>query len=107
MLRVVSCTVRLFVRRQVKAVLRGEAPPLTGSQLQKLMLSVGEAQRTARKVESTAQKYWFLEYLRRLPLGTPLRTVMLRWLKQDDDGLALVHLTDVSPTGTMLMAPYC
>lgn len=80
----------------MKAVLRGETPPLTGGQLHKLMLSVGEAQRAARKVEGSVNKYWVLEYLRRLPMGTPLRAVMLRWVKQDEDRLALVHLTDVS-----------
>lgn len=94
----------LLAHYQIKACLRGETPPLTSSQLEKIMLGVGSSQRSARKVESATQKYWILEYLRRLPVGVPLPAVLMRWIKQDADALALVHLLDVGFETTIRMS---
>lgn len=83
----------LIAHFQIKAHLRGDAPPFSAHDLQEVMLSVGTAVKEASLVERQTNRYWALEYLRRHP-DRVWEALMLRWLREDDN-LGLILLEDL------------
>lgn len=83
----------LIAHFQIKAHLRGDAPPFSAQDLQEVMLSVGTAVKEASLVERQTNRYWALEYLRRHP-DRVWEALMLRWLREDDN-LGLILLEDL------------
>ncbi|CAI5943977.1 unnamed protein product [Closterium sp. NIES-64] len=80
---------------QVKALLRGEPPPLSVSDLDTIVSHCAARQREVRRAEGAVERYWLQEYLRRLPANTVLTAVMLKWLRADGSPLALMLVEEV------------
>ena len=83
---------------QVKAVLRGEAPPFASGEIEGMMGQVGVCIREARRQEGLAARYWVVEYLRRQPRGKVWEGIVLRWIK-DGETLGSVFLKEVRGGG--------
>ena len=52
-----------MIHRQIKAVLRGEAPCYDAEALQRIAAVTDEAERVARLAERGSDEYWTLKYL--------------------------------------------
>ncbi|CAI5999430.1 unnamed protein product [Closterium sp. NIES-65] len=85
----------LLAHYQVKALLRGEPPPLSVSDLDTIVSHCAARQREVRRAEGAVERYWLQEYLRRLPANTVLTAVMLKWLRADGSPLALMLVEEV------------
>ena len=83
----------LLTHFQLKAHLRGEAPPFSSEQLKEVMLGVTAAAQEVTLVERQTNRYWGLEYLRRHPQEVWQATVLM-WLREDS-GLALILIEDL------------
>jgi len=83
----------LLTHFQLKAHLRGEAPPFSGEQLREVMISVSTATQEVTLVERQTNRYWSLEYLRR-HLNEVWQALVLMWLREDS-GLALILIEDL------------
>lgn len=83
----------LLTHFQLKAHLRGEAPPFSGEQLREVMMSVSTATQEVTLVERQTNRYWGLEYLRR-HLNEVWQALVLMWLREDS-GLALILIEDL------------
>ncbi|CAI5474578.1 unnamed protein product [Closterium sp. Yama58-4] len=92
----------LLAHYQVKALLRGEPPPLSVSDLDTIVSHCAARQREVRRAEGAVERYWLQEYLRRLPANTVLTAVMLKWLRADGSPLALMLVEESGrqPIGT-------
>lgn len=84
--------VDLLAHYQIKAVLRGEEPPLSGGYLEASMATINARCKTARKLQSDSDRYWILEYLRRQPSDRKYHACILRFVKNT---IATVWLTEV------------
>ncbi|CAI5486497.1 unnamed protein product [Closterium sp. Naga37s-1] len=93
----------LLAHYQVKALLRGEPPPLSVSDLDTIVSHCGARQREVRRAEGAVERYWLQEYLRRLPANTVLTAVMLKWLRADGSPLALMLVEEVGMETVMKM----
>lgn len=82
----------LLTHFQIKAVLRGETPPLSGGHLEASMVTVNAACKTAKKLQFDSERYWILEYLRRQPSNRKYRACVLRLVKNTN---AVVLLMEV------------
>lgn len=91
----------LLTHFQLKAHLRGEAPPFSGEQLREVMMSVTTAAQEVTLVERQTNKYWGLEYLRRHP-NEVWQALVLMWLREDSR-LALILIEDL---GLQLAMPF-
>lgn len=81
----------LLTHFQLKAHLRGQAPPFLAEQLKEVMLSVTTATQEVTLVERQTNRYWGLEYLRRHSSQT-WEAVLLMWLREDSRlGLILIE----------------
>ncbi|MEL7039694.1 MAG: ribonuclease R family protein [Cyanobacteria bacterium J06592_8] len=81
----------LLAHFQIKAHLRGEAPPFSTEQMQEMVMSLGPAVKEASKVERETNRYWSLEFLRR-HLDQVWDAILLRWLREDSNlGLLLLE----------------
>ena len=78
---------------QIKAHLRGDAPPFSAEQMQELMLSISSTVQEAVLVERQTNRYWGLEFLRR-HAHEVWQALVLRWLREHEN-LALVLLEDL------------
>ncbi|RUR74643.1 ribonuclease catalytic domain-containing protein [Chlorogloeopsis fritschii PCC 9212] len=83
----------LLTHFQLKAHLRGDAPPFSAEQLKEVMLTVSTITQEATMVERQTNRYWALEYLRRYP-ETSWQATVLMWLREDSN-LALILLEDL------------
>ncbi|MBF2008891.1 MAG: VacB/RNase II family 3'-5' exoribonuclease [Chlorogloeopsis fritschii C42_A2020_084] len=83
----------LLTHFQLKAHLRGDAPPFSAEQLKEVMLTVSTITQEATMVERQTNRYWALEYLRRYP-QTSWQATVLMWLREDSN-LALILLEDL------------
>ncbi|MFQ4141914.1 ribonuclease R family protein [Chlorogloeopsis sp. ULAP02] len=83
----------LLTHFQLKAHLRGDAPPFSAEQLKEVMLTVSTITQEATMVERQTNRYWALEYLRRYPEISWQATVLM-WLREDSN-LALILLEDL------------
>jgi exoribonuclease-2 len=83
----------LLTHFQLKAHLRGEAPPFTTEQLKEVMLSVTTATQEVTLIERQTNRYWGLEYLRRHHERV-WETLLLMWLREDSR-LGLILLEDL------------
>ncbi|CAI5507225.1 unnamed protein product [Closterium sp. Naga37s-1] len=93
----------LLAHYQVKALLRGEPPPLSVSDLDTIVSHCAARQREVRRAEGAVERYWLQEYLRRLPANTVLTAVMLKWLRADGSPLALMLVEEVGMETVMKM----
>jgi exoribonuclease-2 len=84
----------LLAHFQIKAHLRGDAPPFSVEEVKELMLTIGSTVQEAVLVERQTNRYWGLEFLRR-HADQVWQALMLRWLREHE-GLALVLLEDVA-----------
>lgn len=76
--------VDLIAHFQLKAHLRGAAPPFDGEALGKEIGRESDRGRRLRTAENRSNKYWQLEYLRRLPRGTEHQGTFVRMWKEED-----------------------
>jgi len=83
----------LLAHFQIKAHLRGEAPPFSAEALQEVLMSVSAAAQEAVWVERQTNRYWGLEFLRRHAADL-WQGLVLRWLREHES-LALVLLEDL------------
>jgi exoribonuclease-2 len=83
----------LLTHFQLKAHLRGEAPPFSAEQLKEVMISVSTITQEVTMVERQTNRYWALEYLRRHP-NQAWETTVLMWLREDSN-LALIMLEEL------------
>ncbi|MDJ0798821.1 MAG: ribonuclease R [Calothrix sp. MO_167.B12] len=83
----------LLTHFQLKAHLRGQAPPFSAEQLREVMNNVTTITQEVTMVERQTNRYWALEYLRRHP-DEVWQTEVLMWLREDS-GLALILLEDL------------
>jgi exoribonuclease-2 len=83
----------LLTHFQLKAHLRGDTLPFSVQQMQELTMSISSTVQEAVSVERQTNRYWGLEYLRRLPNET-WHALMLRWLREHEN-LGLVLLEDL------------
>ncbi|CAI5480613.1 unnamed protein product [Closterium sp. Yama58-4] len=93
----------LLAHYQVKALLRGEPPPLSVSDLDTIVSHCTARQREVRRAEGAVERYWLQEYLQRLPANTVLTAVMLKWLRADGSPLALMLVEEVGMETVMKM----
>eukprot|EP00271_Cylindrocystis_brebissonii_P008388 TRINITY_DN225_c0_g5_i1.p1 TRINITY_DN225_c0_g5~~TRINITY_DN225_c0_g5_i1.p1 ORF type:complete len:968 (-),score=227.06 TRINITY_DN225_c0_g5_i1:1038-3941(-) len=85
----------LLAHYQVKAVLRGEAPPFSSAALDSLVVKAGGRMREARRQENLAQRYWLQEFMRRRPRFSVMPALVLRFLKEGDNGLVVVLIHEI------------
>ncbi|MDX2232735.1 MAG: ribonuclease R [Leptolyngbyaceae cyanobacterium bins.349] len=78
---------------QIKAHLRGSPLPFSVPEMQELTMSISSTVQEAVSVERQTNRYWGLEYLRRLP-NEIWQALMLRWLREHEN-LGLVLLEDL------------
>ncbi|MBF2028095.1 MAG: VacB/RNase II family 3'-5' exoribonuclease [Oscillatoriales cyanobacterium C42_A2020_001] len=83
----------LLAHFQIKAHLRGESLPFSIQEMQELTMSISSTVQEAVSVERQTNRYWGLEYLRRLP-NEIWHALMLRWLREHEN-LGLVLLEDL------------
>lgn len=86
----------LLAHWQLKAALRGDAPPLGVIELGELLAGVNAAGQQISKVERDAQAYWMAYYFKNAMQTNPhamWRATVLGWFKLDA-GLARVMLED-------------
>lgn len=83
----------LLAHFQIKAHLRGEPLPFSVQEMQELTMSISSTVQEAVSVERQTNRYWGLEYLRRLP-NEIWHALMLRWLREHEN-LGLVLLEDL------------
>ncbi len=83
----------LLTHFQLKAHLRGQAPPFSPEQLREVMNNITTITQEVTMVERQTNRYWALEYLRRHP-SEIWQTEVLMWLREDS-GLALILLEDL------------
>jgi len=83
----------LLTHFQLKAHLRGETLPFSVQEMQELTMSISSTVQEAVSVERQTNRYWGLEYLRRLP-NEIWQALMLRWLREHEN-LGLVLLEDL------------
>lgn len=83
----------LLAHFQIKAHLRGETLPFSTQEMQELAMSISNIAKEAASVERQTNRYWGLEYLRRLP-NEIWHALMLRWLREHEN-LGLVLLEDL------------
>lgn len=83
----------LLTHFQIKAHLRGQAPPFSADRLREVMSNVTSITQEVTMVERQTNRYWALEYLRRYSYEI-WQTVVLMWLREDS-GLALILLEDL------------
>jgi exoribonuclease-2 len=83
----------LLTHFQLKAHLRGEAPPFSAEQVKEVMMTVSTITQELTMVERQTNRYWALEYLRRHP-GIVWQATVLMWLREDS-GLALILIEDL------------
>jgi exoribonuclease-2 len=81
----------LLAHFQIKANLRGEAPPFSAGEMQELVQGIMAAVQEASSVERQTNRYWGLEYLRRHAQES-WQALMLRWLREHENlGLILIE----------------
>lgn len=83
----------LLAHFQIKAHLRGDAPPFSPDILKELIQAVSSTAYEAALVERQTNRYWGLEYLRRHP-NHIWPSLMLRWLREHE-GLGLILIEDL------------
>jgi exoribonuclease II len=83
----------LLTHFQIKAHLRGEPLPFSAEEMQELTLSTSNTVQEAVSVERQTNRYWGLEYLRRMS-NEVWHALMLRWLREHEN-LGLVLLEDL------------
>ncbi|MDG2989995.1 ribonuclease R [Candidatus Synechococcus calcipolaris G9] len=83
----------LLAHMQIKAHLRGEAPPFTPQDLGEILLGLVASVQESILVERQTTRYWCLEFLRR-HRNEVWRGILLRWLRPDD-ALGLILLEDL------------
>ncbi len=83
----------LLAHFQIKAHLRGAPLPFSAQEMQELTMSISSTVQEAVLVERQTNRYWGLEYLRRLP-NEIWQALMLRWLREHEN-LGLVLLEDL------------
>jgi exoribonuclease II len=83
----------LLAHFQLKAHLRGDALPFSGSELTAVLVSVTTVAQEASFIERQTNRYWSLEFLRR-HADTVWQVIMLRWLREQDN-LALILFEDL------------
>jgi len=79
---------------QMKAHLRGEAPPFSADGLQALADGIAEAGRALGAAEREVGKYWFALWAARLPRDATLEGLVLGHMRPDAPGLAHVLLAE-------------
>lgn len=83
----------LLAHFQLKAHLRGDPLPFSGSELTAVLASVTTVAQEASFIERQTNRYWSLEFLRR-HADTVWQVMMLRWLREQDN-LALILFEDL------------
>nr|MDJ0774784.1 RNB domain-containing ribonuclease [Mastigocoleus sp. MO_167.B18] len=83
----------LLTHFQIKAHLRGDAPPFSADQLREVMMSVISTTQEVTMVERQTNRYWALEYLRR-HVSNIWQVTVLMWLREDSN-LALILIEEL------------
>lgn len=79
----------LLAHWQLKAALRGDAPPYTADGLLDVVEGVGATTQAMAKLEREAESYWVAEYFRQAAAAAPAAAqpawaaMFLCWLKQE------------------------
>lgn len=82
----------LLAHYQVKAFIRGDAPPFTAGQLEGIASIVNMHTRVAKRLFSTSLRYWIIEFLRRQPKEKKFRALILRFIKDRTAALLLMEV---------------
>ncbi|XP_042476524.1 ribonuclease II, chloroplastic/mitochondrial isoform X2 [Macadamia integrifolia] len=82
----------LLAHYQVKAFLKGDAPPFSAGQLEGLASLINMHVRVAKRLYNSSLRYWLLEFLRRQPKEKKFRALILRFIK---DRMAALLLMEV------------
>lgn len=80
---------------QVKAFLRGDVPPYNSGSVEAKTALANVRSKEARRLQSSAVRYWTLAYFQRQPKGKIYEAVVLQFMK---DRQASIFLVDVSQT---------
>lgn len=95
----------LLTHYQLKAHLRGVAPPLDAATLETIVQQAGARMREATLVERQTKRYWLLEHIR-LAGERLWEAVWVRWLRQDED-LCLILLPELASEFVMRRREGC
>lgn len=82
----------LLAHYQVKAVLRGDSPPLSAGQLEGMASLINMQTRVIRRLCSSSLQYWMIEFLKRQPKEKKYRALILRFIKDRVAALLLVEV---------------
>uniref|UniRef100_A0A2P2LL51 Ribonuclease IIic/mitochondrial isoform X1 n=1 Tax=Rhizophora mucronata TaxID=61149 RepID=A0A2P2LL51_RHIMU len=82
----------LLAHYQIKAVLRGEAPPFSAGQLEGMASITNMQTRIVKRLCSSSLRYWIIEFMRRQPRERRFRALVLRFIK---DRLAALLVVEV------------
>lgn len=82
----------LIILVQVKAFIRGDAPPFTAGQLEGIASIVNMHTRVAKRLFSSSLRYWIIEFLRRQPKEKKFRALILRFIKDRTAALLLMEV---------------
>ncbi|KAH8506140.1 hypothetical protein H0E87_013102 [Populus deltoides] len=82
----------LLAHYQVKAVLRGDSPPLSAGQLEGMASLINMQTRVVRRLCSSSLQYWMIEFLKRQPKEKKYRALILRFIKDRVAALLLVEV---------------
>lgn len=86
-------SVDMIAHMQIKAVVRGDTPPLDLDGMNAEIARNNDFGRTMRQIESGTTKYWHLEYLRRLGPKKSHEAIYVRPLR-DSTKLGLVYFVE-------------
>jgi len=96
----------LLVHWQLKAALRGEAPPLSAPRLAEILAEVGCTTQRVSKLERDAQSYWIAHYFKRAFTNDPTTSwaaTFLGWFREEA-GLGRVLVEDLGLESLVKMA---
>jgi hypothetical protein len=74
---------------QVKAILRGELPPLSSAYVQAVMAVVNLQSKQACKLQVSSTRYWGIECLCRQPQGMHFQALVLQFLKEQEPAILI------------------
>lgn len=104
-------SVDMLAHLQIKAVVRGDKPPLDLDGMNSEIARNNDFGRTMRQIENGTTKYWHLEYLRRFGPKKSHEAIYVRPLRDTSNGLGLVYFVESGfqlvaniPSGTELGA---
>ncbi|KAG6551326.1 hypothetical protein Mapa_007112 [Marchantia paleacea] len=82
----------LIAHYQVKAFLRGDVPPYTSGSVEAKTALANVRSKEARRLQTSAVRYWTMTYLQRQPKGKIYEAVVLQFMKDRQASIFLVDM---------------